>query len=384
VIAVALPCGSSWGASGQQKQCNMFSLDDRAGNVVTTVAVFAAAAAVLYLARVAFLVLLLALLFAYLIEPAVAWVQNHSRLGRKNRTWAIAQVYLLGAVVLGSLGYKFGPRVAAQLKNLSSAVPAILQGLSSGGNVADLQGRYGLSAAQQLRIQDALARHHDFIVRAFEQGAEVAAYAVASTIWLFAIAILAIFILQDGRRMAEALVTAAAQRGNGPRLRRILQRVDTMLAKYVRAQLALAGLSFGFYSLSMLLLKFPYAIALGLMGGVLEFLPAVGWIASAAVILTAGYLTHSHWIWMAGLIVVWRLVQNYVNSPRIMGKTLELQPLTVVSALMVGAQVGGITGVYLSVPAVAVLRIVWLECFSSRNSSAAQSDLPIVEAAVEN
>jgi predicted PurR-regulated permease PerM len=157
-----------------------------------------------------------------------------------------------------------------------------------------------------------------------------------------------------------------------------------MLAKYVRAQLALAGLSFGFYSLSMLLLKFPYAIALGLMGGVLEFLPAVGWIASAAVILTTGYLTHSHWIWMAGLIVVWRLVQNYVNSPRIMGKTLELQPLTVVSALMVGAQVGGITGVYLSVPAVAVLRIVWLECFSSRNSSAAQSDLPIVEAAVEN
>jgi len=361
----------------------MFSLDDRAGNVVTTVAAFMVAAAILYLARVAFLVLLLALLFAYLIEPAVAWVQNHSRLGRKNRTWAIAQVYLLGALVLGSLGYKFGPHLAAQLKNLSAAVLGTLKGLST-GTAADLEGRHGLSAAQQLGIQDALARHHDFIARAFEQGAEVAAYAVASTIWLFAIAILAIFILQDGRQMADALVRAAVQRGNGPRLRRILQRVDTMLAKYVRAQLALAGLSFVFYSLSMLVLRFPYAVALGLMGGVLEFLPAVGWIASAAVILTTGYLTHAHWIWMAGLIVVWRLVQNYVNSPRIMGKTLELQPLTVVSALMVGAQVGGITGVYLSVPAVAVLRIVWLECFSSRNSSTAQSDLPIVEAAVEN
>jgi predicted PurR-regulated permease PerM len=361
----------------------MFSLDDRAGNVVTTVAAFMVAAAILYLARVAFLVLLLALLFAYLIEPAVAWVQNHSRLGRKNRTWAIAQVYLLGALVLGSLGYKFGPHLAAQLKNLSAAVLGTLKGLST-GTAADLEGRHGLSAAQQLGIQDALARHHDFIARAFEQGAEVAAYAVASTIWLFAIAILAIFILQDGRQMADALVRAAVQRGNGPRLRRILQRVDTMLAKYVRAQLALAGLSFVFYSLSMLVLRFPYAVALGLMGGVLEFLPAVGWIASAAVILTTGYLTHAHWIWMAGLIVVWRLVQNYVNSPRIMGKTLELQPLTVVFALMVGAQVGGITGVYLSVPAVAVLRIVWLECFSSRNSSTAQSDLPIVEAAVEN
>jgi len=46
-------------------------------------------------------------------------------------------------------------------------------------------------------------------------------------------------------------------------------------------------------------LRFPYAIALGAVGGVLDFLPAVGWIAAAAI-LTIGFLTHSHWIWMAG------------------------------------------------------------------------------------
>ena len=123
-------------------------------------------------------------------------------------------------------------------------------------------------------------------------------------------------------------------------LKRILRRVDTMLGKYMRAQLALAGLSFVFYSVSMLVLRFPYAIALGLLGGALEFLPVVGWIISAAAILTVGFLTHSHWIWMAGLLVVWRLVQDYVNSPRIMGKNLELQPLTVVFALMVGGRSG--------------------------------------------
>ncbi len=64
---------------------------------------------------------------------------------------------------------------------------------------------------------------------------------------------------------------------------------------------------------------------------------------------------------------MWRLVQDYVNSPRIMGNNLELQPLTVVFALMVGGQVGGIAGLYLSVPIVAVLRIVWRECFSTRD-----------------
>jgi len=82
---------------------------------------------------------------------------------------------------------------------------------------------------------------------------------------------------------------------------------------------------------------------------------------------------------MAVLVVLWRLVQNFVNSPRIMGDNLELQPLTVIFALMVGGQVGGIAGVYLSVPAVAVLRIVWPEYFSTRNSSTALSDQPLME-----
>ena len=94
----------------------MFSIDDRTGNVITTVALFLVAAAILYLARGAFFILLLSLLFAYLLEPAVTFVQEHSLLSRENRSRAIAQVYLIGALVLGSLGYEFGPHLVAQLK----------------------------------------------------------------------------------------------------------------------------------------------------------------------------------------------------------------------------------------------------------------------------
>jgi predicted PurR-regulated permease PerM len=356
----------------------MFSLDDRTGNVVTTVALFIAAAAILYMARGAFLVLLLSLLFAYLLEPAVTLVQ-HSRVGQKNRTWAIAQVYLIGTIVIGSLVYTFGPHLVAQIKNLNAAITKILEDLSSGRAAAGLGGGHGLSAAQQQRIQDLLARHHDFIARALERGAASAAYVAASAVWLFAIPILAIFFLRDGRQMADAIIEAVEPRRDPTLLKRILGRVDTMLAKYIRAQLALAFLSFVFYSISLVVLGFPYAIALGVLGGVLEFLPAVGWIASAVAILTIGFLTHSHWIWMAGLLIVWRLVQDYVNSPRIMGQNLELQPLTVIVALMVGGQVGGIAGLYLSVPTVAMLRIVWLECFSSQNSPTALSDRPFMQ-----
>jgi predicted PurR-regulated permease PerM len=75
----------------------MFSLDDRAGNVITTVPLFAVAATILYFARGAFFIVLLSLLFAYLLDPVVTWVQQHSWLGQKNRAWAISQVYLVGA-----------------------------------------------------------------------------------------------------------------------------------------------------------------------------------------------------------------------------------------------------------------------------------------------
>lgn len=356
----------------------MFRIDDRTGDVVTTVAVFLAAVAVVYLARSAFFILLLSLLFAYLLEPAVVWTQ-HSPLGRNNRTLAIALVYLVGALLLGGLGYRFGPHLLAQIKGLASALPRILQSVSSGTPPPGLVGAPGLSAAQQSWIQDWLANHRDIITQMFARAASSAAYVAESTAWLFAIPILAIFILRDGRPMADAFIAAAASRGNQKPIQRIMRRVDTMLAKYIRAQLALAGLSFVFYSVSMLLLGFPYAIALGAMGGALEFLPAVGWIASAAAILTIGFLTHAHWIWMALLLIIWRVIQDYVNSPRIMGNNLELEPLTVIFALMVGGKVGGIAGLYLSVPAVAVLRIVWLECFCEDDSAASPADQPIAK-----
>lgn len=340
----------------------MFSLDERAGNVVTTIALFGIAAAILYLARGALLVLLLSLLFAYLLEPAVAFFQVHSGLGRKNRAWAIALVYLIGAVLVGSLGYEFGSHIVAQIKNLSGVVREILEGHST--------------AKAPVGLGDLWARQQDAITRIIERLAASAASVAANAVWLLAIPILAIFFLLDGRAVAEASVEALESHGDPTRIKRILQRVDQMLAGYIRAQLALAGLSFAFYSVFMLILGFPYAIALGALGGVLEFLPAVGWVASAVAILSIGFLTHSHWIWMAVLIAVWRVVQDYVNSPRIMGDKLELRPLTVIIALMVGGQAGGVAGLYLAVPTVSFLRIVWTECYQTQKSSISPSDQP--------
>jgi len=356
----------------------MLSLDDRAGNVMTTLAVFLAAAAILYLGRGAFFILLLSVLFAYLLEPAVLLVQQHSWIGKGSRTWAITQIYLIGLLVLGLLAYEFGPHFVRQIKNLHAAIPKILQNFSDEKSAADLGAKHGLSGDQQERIREWLVGNHDLIVRVSERAAASAGYLAARAVWLFVVPILAIFVLRDGRNMLQAIVDLAG-RGGEARAERIVKEIDAMLARYIRAQFVLAALSFLFYSVSMWVLGFPYAVALGFLGGALEFLPAVGWIASAATILTTGFLTHAHWIWMAGLLLLWRVVQDYVNSPRIMGNNLGLQPLTVLAALMVGGQVGGIAGLYLSVPTVAVLRILATAYLAPKGPSRATSDKPLAE-----
>jgi predicted PurR-regulated permease PerM len=114
-----------------------------------------------------------------------------------------------------------------------------------------------------------------------------------------------------------------------------------------------------FSSAAMLLLGFSNAIVLGLLAGILEFIPVAGWMLAAGTILTLGFVFHAHWIWMLLLLLLWRLVMDYGISPRVMGHELELHPLLAIFALMVGGAVGGIVGIYLAIPLIAAARVVW-------------------------
>jgi len=82
-------------------------------------------------------------------------------------------------------------------------------------------------------------------------------------------------------------------------------------------------------------------------------------MTAAATMVAAGILTHSHWIWMLVLIAVWRILMDYGIAPRVMGHELEIHPLLAIFTLMVGGAVGGIAGIYLSVPLVAALRVIY-------------------------
>src|SRR5204863_3812405 len=95
--------------------------------------------------------------------------------------------------------------------------------------------------------------------------------------------------------------------------------------------------------------------------GILEFIPIAGPALALVLILGIAFLTgYPHWLALALFWVVWRAVQDYVNTPRVMGEGLDLHPLLAIFAILVGGEMGGILGIFLSIPAVAGLRILWL------------------------
>jgi predicted PurR-regulated permease PerM len=216
--------------------------------------------------------------------------------------------------------------------------------------------RLGETEAQASWLRAFLLRHRSSIEGSLAQIEKSASKAVAG---LLVIPILAIFFLSDGENLANQLIRLFSTKDNIAALQSLTQELHHTLQRYIRAKVSLAGLSLLFCSTAMLILGFPSAIALGVLAGILEFIPVAGWMMTAAIIVSTGALAHAHWIWMLGLLGVWRVLMDYAISPRVMGRELEMHPLLAIFTVMVGGAIGGIIGIYLSVPLVAVLGVVY-------------------------
>jgi predicted PurR-regulated permease PerM len=336
--------------------------DRRTSDILLTILLFAAVCAVAYSARRIILIFLLAVLFAYLIDPVVKFLQRHSLFFRNLRGPAVVEVYLAIVLLIALTGYTFAPGVARNTVRVVDRTPVLLESLSTGDIATQLRGQYGWTEEQEFRLRAFLARHTDDIEgmtrsvdRLLSNGAQVLG-------WLLLIPILAIFFLRDGEHIADVLIQVVCPASRRAAVRAIANDLHIMLTQYIRAQVTLCALSFLFYSSVLVLLRFPHALALGLLGGVLEFIPVVGWMSTFAAIIGVGIVDHAHWLWMAVLLALWRATQDYYAAPKIMGRQLKIHPLAAILAVLVGAQVGGIVGIYLAVPVIATMRVVWRAC----------------------
>jgi predicted PurR-regulated permease PerM len=330
--------------------------DRRTANVLLTILFFGVVLAVVYVARRVIVVFTFSILFAYLIDPIVRFLQRHSLFFKNLRGPHVLEAYLGLLILIALVVHGVTPGLFGQTGMLFKEVPAIMDGLATGEIATEMGAKYGWSAPQVLRVKSVLVQHRTDIegfVRALERSIPTAFAG------LVVIPILAIFFLSDGANLASSVIRLVSTRDSLETVQSLASDLHVMLQHYIRAKVILAGLSFSYYSAAMLVLGFPHAIALGLLGGILEFIPVAGWMISATTIIAAGALTHSHWIWMATLLGIWRMLMDYWIAPRVMGHELEIHPLLAIFTLMVGGAIGGIVGIYLSVPLVAAVRVLW-------------------------
>ena len=329
--------------------------DARAARVLVTVLLFALGLGFLYVARQTLIAFLFAIFFAYLMSPLVS--QLEKLLHGRGRAIAVIYSLLLALVVLFFVS--MGPRIGRESTRLVQSLPALAQ-LSSGQFAEQLGQQHGWNGKAVDLLREYIASHGDEIER-FAKGAGLRVAEVAKQAWLLVVVpVLSIFFLRDGRAFSEVLLNSVHSRPQRELLQGVLSDLNQMLAHFIRAQLTLALLTFVMYSAVLAMMGVPNALVLGTIGGLLEFIPVVGPLAAAVIIVGVALLMgFQHWLWLIVFLGIWRLIQDYVSSPRIMGHSMELHPLAAIFGVMAGGEVAGILGIFLSIPVMASLRIVF-------------------------
>jgi predicted PurR-regulated permease PerM len=345
--------------------------DKRTAQVLLTALVFGLGLLFLYSAWRAIIAFLFAVFFAYLLEAPVSRLQNWFR---GSRGAAIAVVYLVFAGVLVVTLSLLGPPVAQEAQKLTQHAPEWANRITSRQIAEQVGGRYGWSTTTINRVGDFLSEHRSEMINTTQDLVLRAVRSLQNTWWLFLVPILAIFFLRDGQRFGKMIVNSVEDYPNRQLVAAAVEKMHSMLGYYIRAQLVLAVLAMVVVTLALWAMGVPYAIALGPAAGALEFIPVVGPVVGAIVILGVAFLSqYPHLLWVFIFLLIWRGIQDYVTSPRIMSGTLELHPLAVLFGVLAGGEVAGVIGVFLSIPVLATLRILFHTWQLSRNTSSAVS-----------
>jgi predicted PurR-regulated permease PerM len=315
------------------------------------------------------LVLILAMFFAYVIAPLVELVQSRISLGgqsrRMPRAAAIAVVYLFLAGALGTGTAILWPSAARQLNDAIVNVPMYTESFRTWEHGwTRYYERLRIPLELRHSIDESVLGAGDAAVE-YARGSLLALIGVLSDIpWLVLIPVLAFLMLRDTAGIRRTIVTALPHR---VRLRghRLFEELNATLAAYVRAQLIACVIVGSVSGVGFALLGSPYAILLGVLAGVLEFIPLIGPLIVAAVAVTLAALHEPMLaLWTAVFLTVLRVVEDYVIYPRLIGRDIDLHPLVVILAVLAGVELDGIAGIFIAVPVVALVTVIgrhWLD-----------------------
>jgi predicted PurR-regulated permease PerM len=209
-------------------------------------------------------------------------------------------------------------------------------------------------------VQALVASHTGEIIQYSQQAAASAVKWLAGAWVIVLVPIFAFFILTEAGAAAAGIDGLIEDRHRRQLWRDIADDIDVLLAGYVRALLLLSLVTFVAWSVVYLIAGVPYAMVMAAIGAALEFIPVVGPLAAGVIVVGVSVFSgYAHPWLLVAFVIAWRGIQDYVTSPLVMKRGVDVNPALVIGGIIAGGEIGGPTGMFLSVPVIAALRIVW-------------------------
>lgn len=302
------------------------------------------------------IVLVGAVFFTYLVYPLVR------RFSRRMPRWlAIVSVYAIFAAGLALLVLFIGPRIAWETRAFAFDFPRLMQVAQNdilNANIAIISAvpLAARESAITLFGNAGAALQHNAV--AYVGQALGILLSMASIVTAFVIIpILTFYILMDLERLHAGLMRIIPTRHHGT-ANFVLGDIDGVLGGFIRGQIIVGAIVAVLITIMLLLLHIKYAFLIGLFAGIIDIIPYLGAIAGAIPAILIAAFTHGlGWALLvtAGFIGVYQL-EGHIIAPTVVGQRVGLTPLMVIVAILVGAELGGILGMFIAVPLAGIIK----------------------------
>ena len=336
----------------------MLGFDRRAAKAAWTIALVAIALLAVYSIRKTLFIFLLAVFFSYMVYPAIKRVDAFTP-RRLSRTAAAAAVFALIVLAVAGFFAVIGPPIADEASRLSTELPALVSDPSLMHRLPLPEWATPYVDRTVSWVQREFASGTSFALPLAQRIGRTALGVASNLIYVVLIPILSFLLIKDASGMRTAFLARMANTGHLTMWQRIVDGLDKLLGGYIRSLLILSGATLTVYSIFFSIAKVPYSLLLAGLAAVLEFIPVIGPLAAAVVAVTVSALAgYDSVLLLIGFIVLYRLFQDYVLNPYLMSGGVEVPPLLVLFGLLAGEEIGGVVGIFLSVPTLAAARII--------------------------
>ena len=298
-------------------------------------------------------------ILAYFGSPFVTWAERH----RVPRTLGTLLVILVILLLVLALLLVLVPLVQSEIGQLMRRLPELAANLY-GWLAPWLRETFGIEVQMDLAsVKELIADNLDSaqaltlkLLSGLKAGGTVV---LGILINLALIPVVMFYLLRDWNRIV-ARVDGLLPRRWLPRVRTISREIDRVLAEFLRGQLSVMGVLAVYYSVGLMVAGLQFAVPIGILTGLLVFIPYVGFGLGLILGVLAALLQWSGWPGFFAVLAVYgigQLLENYVLVPLLVGDRIGLHPLAVIFALLAFGELFGFAGVLLALPVSAALLV---------------------------